>query len=250
MEIHATRPINPFMGRSDPGYEGLFRDREDAGSQLSPLLDHYRQEEPIVLALPRGGVPVAFPIAELLNAELDVLPVRKIGCPGRRELGVGAITLGGTSLLDEEAIRRLRIDPADLTKVEAEERGELERQNQLFRGGRPAPELRNRTVILVDDGLATGVTAHAAIRDARKRNPMRVVLAVPVAAPEAVHELRLELDDLTCIAAPKDFYAVGLWYRDFRPTTDQTVLVLLSSAARRRAEAGMAGEARPRQAQT
>ncbi len=224
--------------RGEPGYGWLFRDREDAGSQLAPLLDRYRDERPIVLALPRGGVPVAFPIARRLNAELDVLPVRKVGHPAHRELGLGAIALGGASARDEQTIGRLGVRPTDLAGVEARERAELERQNQRFRDGRPLPDVRDRTVILVDDGLATGVTALAAVRAMRALGPRRVILAVPVCAPESMQELRRELDGFVFVACPRDFFAVGLWYRDFRPTSDETVLSLLARAAQQRQHAG------------
>jgi putative phosphoribosyl transferase len=224
-------------GGTGPASGWLFRDREDAGSQLAPLLDRYRDDRPVVPALPRGGVPVAFPIARRLGAELDVLPVRKIGHPGQRELGLGAIALGGTSLLDREAIERLHVGSAGLARVEAEERSELERQNQRFRAGRPLPDLHGRTVILVDDGLATGLTALTAVRAVRALGPRRIVLAVPVCAPEAMQQLRPDVDDFVAIACPESFFAVGLWYRDFRPTPDGTVLSLLERAARERAGA-------------
>jgi len=210
----------------------LFRDREDAGRQLARRLEQYRLKRPVVLALPRGGVPVAYQIAEALEAPLDVLPVRKIGCPGQRELRIGAIALGGEPILDHDLIRALGISPGAVTRVEAEERTELERQRQRFRGDRPLPELADRTVIIVDDGLATGVTARAAIHAVRALGPRQIVVAVPVAAPESADELRPQVDDLVCIACPTDFFAVGLWYREFLPTSDETVISLLQQARR------------------
>jgi predicted phosphoribosyltransferase len=176
---------------------------------------------------------VAAEVAEALDAMLDVLPVRKIGVPGHRELGVGAIALGGASVLDEQTIRMLGISHAQLTAIEAEERVELERQRRKFRDDEPLPDLRDRTVIIVDDGLATGVSALAAIRAVHALGPRWTVLAVPVCAAETASALRAEVDDLVCIASRPDFYAVGLWYRDFSQTTDETVIELLKSARER-----------------
>lgn len=213
--------------------EWLFRDRDDAGRQLAARLERYRAERPVVLALPRGGVPVAAEVAEALNAPLDILPVRKLGAPGHREYGIGAIALGGASVLDEDAIRVLRISQAQLAAVEAEERVELERQRRAFRDDEPPPDLNNRTVIIVDDGLATGFSALAAIHAIWALGARRIVLAVPVCAPETVVALRPQVDDLVCVACPPNFHAVGLWYRDFDQTPDQTVIDLLRRARQR-----------------
>jgi putative phosphoribosyl transferase len=229
MRIHEIGPSD-FGPRGMMTPRWLFRDRVDAGRQLALRLERYRSERPIILALPRGGVPVAAEVAEALDATLDVLPVRKLGVPGHRELGVGAIALGGASVLNEDTIRMLGITRAQLAAVEGEERVELERQRQRFRDEEPLPDLRDRTVIIVDDGLATGVSALAAIRAVRALSPRRLVLAVPVCAPETASELRAEVDDLVYVASPADFYAVGLWYRDFSQTTDETVIELLKTA--------------------
>jgi predicted phosphoribosyltransferase len=211
----------------------LFADREDAGRQLALRLIQYQQEQPIILALPRGGVPVAYEVAEALHTPLEALPVRKLGRPGQRELGIGAIALGGEPILDWEAIRTFGISTSALARVEAEERAELDQQRRLFRDDRPMPDLHGRTAIIVDDGLATGVTARAAVQAVRALGARWVVLAVPVCAPESAAELRADVDDLVCCACPQHFFAVGLWYRDFRPTPDETVVWLLGLARRR-----------------
>jgi putative phosphoribosyl transferase len=207
-----------------------FRDRGDAGRQLAALLERYRDERPVVIALPRGGVPVGFEIAQALGAPLEVLPVRKLGAPGRRELGIGAIAVGGASVLNVAAIRSLGISRAQIEQVAAEEMEELERRLRLYRGDRPMPDVRGRTVILVDDGLATGVTALAAIRAVRQMGPARIVLAAPVCAPETAAELGAEVDDVVCVNRPDDFIAVGRWYRSFDQTSDQEVVDLLDRA--------------------
>jgi len=222
------------MGNVAPPREGrLFQDREDGGRQLARLLERYREQRPVILALPRGGVPVAAEIAAALDAPLDVLPVRKLGAPGHREYGIGAIALGGTSVLDQEAVRALGVSRAQLVAIEAKERSELERQRRRFRDDLPLPAVKGRTVIIVDDGLATGVTALAAIHAVRALGASRIVLAVPVCAPDTVAALRGQVDDIVCVACPTNFYAVGLWYRDFTPTADETVVDLLKRAAAR-----------------
>lgn len=207
-----------------------FHDRTDAGRQLAALLGHYRNERPFVLALPRGGVPVGFEVAQALGAPLDVLPVRKLGAPGHRELGIGAIAAGGASVLNVAAVRSLGISRAQIEQVAMEEMDELERRLHLYRGDRPMPDVRGRTVILVDDGLATGVTALAAIRAVRQMAPARIVLAAPVCAPETAAELGAEVDDVVCVIRPEDFIAVGRWYRSFDQTSDQEVIDLLDRA--------------------
>jgi putative phosphoribosyl transferase len=194
---------------------------------------HLREEKPIVLALPRGGVPVGYEAARALGAPLDVFLVRKLGVPGQRELGMGAIAPGGVMILNGEVIRLLGITREQVDRVAAEEFAELERRMRAFRGNRPMPEVRGRTVILVDDGLATGVTARAAIRALRELGPKRVVLAVPVCAPETATALRPEVDELVCVQSPDDFLAVGYWYHRFDQTSDNEVVVLLEDARRR-----------------
>lgn len=208
----------------------LFRDRADGGRRLALRLTAYRGPDTVVLALPRGGVEVGYEVARELGAPLDVIVARKLGAPGQRELGMGAIAPGGVRVLDEETIALLRISPQEIDAVAAEESAEMARRERLFREGRPALDLRGRTVILVDDGLATGVTARAAIRAIGTHGPRRIVLAVPVCAPETAAALRGEVDDLVCVESPPDFIAVGRWYEDFAQTSDQEVIDLLARA--------------------
>lgn len=200
-----------------------FEDRRDAGRQLAPLLVPWRDQDTVVVALPRGGVPVALEVAEQLGAPLDVLVARKLGAPGHEELGIGAIAPGAT-VLDHEAIRYLRVPDDYLTRTIDREGRELARREALYREGRPAVPVAGRTVIVVDDGLATGVTARAAVASLRARQPRRVIFAAPVCAPETAARLRREADEVVCVSCPEDFQAVGLWYRDFRPTEDAEVL--------------------------
>ncbi|MGC5036417.1 phosphoribosyltransferase [Streptomyces sp. DT190] len=208
-----------------------FRDRRQAGGELAETLRTRQREgalpDPVVLALPRGGVAVAREVAAALRAPLDVLVVRKIGAPFQEELGVGAMAGDEVPLLDEDALRHLGIREAALNPVIERERVELRRREQLYRRGRPAPDLRGRTVIVVDDGLATGSTARAALRFVRRQQPGRVVLAAPVCSPEAAGLMRAEADEVVCLHVPASFIAVGLWYEDFGQLTDQDVLEAL-----------------------
>jgi predicted phosphoribosyltransferase len=212
-----------------------FRDRSQAGRKLAEVLRTQQEEgalpDPVVLALPRGGVAVAAEVAQVLGAPLDVLVVRKIGAPFQEEFGVGAIAGDHDALFDEDALARLGLSRSVLAPVVERERAELRRRERRYRQGRPAPELRGRTVILVDDGLATGVTARAALRAVRRQAPGRVVLAVPVGSPEAVALLRAEADDVICLHTPASFMAVGLWYEDFEQLSDDDVLEALHAAA-------------------
>jgi predicted phosphoribosyltransferase len=185
----------------------------------------------VVLALPRGGVPVAFEVARALHAPLDVFVVRKLGLPGHEEVAMGAIATGGVRILNEDVVRRLGISEAVIEAVTGRERRELERRERLYRGGRPAPDVRRSTVILVDDGLATGSTMRAAIAALRKHGPARIVVAVPVGAPETCAEFQAEADETVCAVMPEPFHAVGQWYRDFSQTTDEEVHELLERAA-------------------
>ncbi|MFI2376803.1 phosphoribosyltransferase [Streptomyces sp. NPDC018964] len=205
-----------------------FRDRRQAGRELAARLRERRDEgalpEPVVLALPRGGAAVAVEVARALDAPLDVLVVRKIGAPFHEEFGVGAMAGDGIPLFDEDALLRLGLDEADLAPVVERERVELRRREQRYRQGRPAPELRGRTVIVVDDGLATGSTARAALRALRARDPGHLVLAVPVGAAEGVALMRSEADEVVCLHEPAAFMAVGQWYEEFDQLTDEDVL--------------------------
>jgi putative phosphoribosyl transferase len=215
-------------GRGDSSWR--FEDRADAGRQLADRLLRLRDERPIVLALPRGGVPVGYEVARALGAPLDVFLVRKLGVPGQRELGMGAIAPGDVQILNMEVIRALGITREEVERIAAEERAELARRMLAFRGDRPMPAIRGRSVILVDDGLATGVTARAAIRALRQLGPKRIVLAVPVCAPETAEALRPDVDELVCVQSPHDFLAVGYWYHRFDQTSDNEVVELLGAA--------------------
>ena len=221
-----------------------FQDRADAGRHLAARLIDYRDEQPIVLALPRGGVPVAYEIARELAAPLDVFLVRKLGAPGQRELGIGAVAPGGLRILNLSLIDMLGISNAEIEQIAAEETAELQRRLRRFRGDRPPPELRGRTVILVDDGLATGVTALAAIRAIRRLEPRTIILAVPVCAPETAEALRPEVDDIVCVQMPDDFLAVGYWYQNFTQITDEEVVDLLKRAWSSPTERGGQAEGR------
>jgi erythromycin esterase-like protein/predicted phosphoribosyltransferase len=207
----------------------VFRDRRGAGLLLAQQLAAYaNRPDVLVLALPRGGVPVAYEVAGALRAPLDVFVVRKLGIPGHDELAMGAVATGGVHVLNKQVVNRLRVPGYVIDAVEARERQELARRERLYRGGRPPPDVRGRTVILVDDGLATGATMHAAIQALRQQQPARLVVAVPVASPETCEELKAEVDDVVCAVTPDPFYAVGYWYEDFSQTTDEEVRNLLA----------------------
>ena len=209
-----------------------FRDRRDAGAQLAQKLARYaRYPGVIVLGLPRGGVPVAYEVAEALHAPLDVFLVRKLGVPGHRELAMGAIASGGVRVLNPEVVTALQISDAVLDGVAAHEQQEIERQQHLYRGDLPYPALRGRTVIVVDDGLATGSTMRAAIRALREMEPAKIVAAAPVAAAETCRSLVTEADEVVCVSTPDAFQAVSLWYQEFSQTTDAEVRHLLEAAA-------------------
>jgi predicted phosphoribosyltransferase len=207
----------------------LFRDRRAAGQLLATELAAYaNRPDVLVLALPRGGVPVAYEVARTLNAPLDVFLVRKLGVPGHEELAMGAVATGDVRVLNEHIVRSLRIPDNVIDTVTAWEQQELVRREHLYRSDRPLPEVRGRTIILVDDGLATGATMHAAIKALRQQQPVRIVVAVPIASPETCDQLRGEVDEVICAITPDPFYAVGLWYEDFSPTTDEEVRELLA----------------------
>jgi len=210
----------------------LFRNRREAGRTLAARLAAYAdQSDVVVLALPRGGVPVAFEVAQALHAPLDVFLVRKLGVPGQRELAMGAIASGNVRVLNDDVVRTLRIPNDVIDAVAAKERAELQRREHAYRGNRPACDVRGRTVILVDDGLATGSTMRAAIAGLRQQGPEHIVVAVPVGAAETCAEFQDEADEAICARTPEPFYAVGLWYQDFSQTTDAEVRDLLGRAA-------------------
>src|SRR5919109_3607932 len=214
----------------------LFHNRTDAGRQLAAKLTHYAgRDDVLVLALPRGGVPVGFAVAEALHAPLDVFLVRKLGVPGHEELAMGAIASGGVRVLNEEVVRLLDILPEFIHTVAAREQRILEYREHFYRGDQPAPAVQGRTVILVDDGLATGATMRAAVAAVRQQQPARIVIAVPVAASATCDELRAVADEVVCAATPEPFHAVGLWYEDFSATSDAEVRDLLARAAQRQA---------------
>ncbi len=204
-----------------------FEDREDAGRRLAQLLLPYRGTNALVLALPRGGVVVAAPIAERLGLPLDVLIVRKVGHPAQPEYGLGAVVEGLPPVLNADAMARAGISEADLTCTIRTEQREVERRARRYRGGRLLSDVRGRVVLLVDDGIATGGTVRSAIRALRQRRPRKIVLAVGVAPPETYASLREEVDELVCLSVPADFSAVGQFYRDFQPVSDDRVVGLL-----------------------
>ncbi|MCL6648859.1 MAG: phosphoribosyltransferase [Chloroflexi bacterium] len=208
-----------------------FADRFDAGRRLAARLKHYAgRPDVLVLALPRGGVAVGYEVARALRLPLDVFLVRKLGVPGHEELAMGAVASGGMRVLNEDVISMLHIPPAVIERVATAELRELERREALYRAGRPPLNLAGRTVILVDDGLATGSTMRAAVLAARQQQPAAVVMAVPVAAPEVCAAFRNLADEVVCLETPPVLYAVGMWYRDFRQLTDAEVRDLLARA--------------------
>ncbi len=212
----------------------LFRDRNQAGRLLAMHLTHYaNRSDVLVLALPRGGVPVAFQVAEALHAPLDVFLVRKLGLPGQEELAMGAIATGGVRVLNEDVVRTLDISNELIDMVAADEQRELERRERAYRDDRPPLDVHGRTVILVDDGLATGSTMRAAIAALRQQGPARIVVAVPVGARQTCTEIGREADEVVCVRSPEPFYAVGAWYQDFSQTSDAEVYDLLRQAAER-----------------
>jgi predicted phosphoribosyltransferase len=206
-----------------------FRDRNEAGRRLAEKLAAYaNRTDVLVLALPRGGVPVAYEVARALGAPLDVFVVRKLGVPGYEELAMGAVASGGVRVLNDQLVQRLGIPKYVIDAVAAREEQELARRERLYRGGRPPPDVRGRTVILVDDGLATGATMRAAVMALRQLQPARIVVAVPTASSETCEELRPEVDDIVCATTPEPFLAVGHSYEDFSQTTDDEVRDLLA----------------------
>ncbi|MCF4967218.1 phosphoribosyltransferase [Nostoc sp. CMAA1605] len=209
----------------------LFKDRKAAGQVLaSKLLDYANCPDVLVLALPRGGVPVAFEVAQALKVPLDVLVVRKLGVPDNPELAMGAIASGGVRIINQQVIDDIKITNEIIARVAAQEQRELERRESIYRGEEPFPELTGRKVILVDDGLATGATMWAAVIAVRQKSPQEIVIAVPVAAPETYQQLLPKVEKIVCISTPSKFYSVGMWYEDFPQTTDAEVHELLKKS--------------------
>ena len=216
--------------------ERAFPNRAEAGRLLAEKLENYvDRSDVVVLGLPRGGVPVAYEVAQRLGAPLDVFVVRKLGVPGFEELAAGAIASGGVRVLNEDVVRALPNADQLIESVTEKETVELERREQTYRDGRPAPELRDRVVILVDDGLATGATMRAAVAALRQRGVAKIVVAAPVGAPDTCRELEQEADETICAIAPEFFQAVGQYYEDFSQTSDEEVRELLSRATQRTA---------------
>lgn len=210
-----------------------FRDRRDAGKRLARELAHYAGRSDVaIFALPRGGVPVASEVALALNAPLDVFIVRKLGLPGREELAIGAIASGGIRVLNHDIIRMLNIPEEVINLVARREMQELTRREQIYRGDRPGMEVRDRTVILIDDGLATGASMRAAIGGLRARQPARLVVAVPAAAREVCDSFKHEVEEIVCVITPEPFLGVGRWYEEFGQTTDEEVRTLLAETNR------------------
>ena len=208
-----------------------FLDRRDAGKQLALKLQEYAERPDVmVLALPRGGVPVAYEVARALHVPLDVLIVRKLGLPGQEELAIGAIASGGVRILNEDIIDALGINQTVIDHVAERELLELQRREQQYRGDRPSPETRDKIVILIDDGLATGASMLAAVRAVRVRQPYRIVVAIPTASTQAIWILRGEVDEIVYVMSPEPFDGVGKWYENFSQTTDQEVELLLEEA--------------------
>lgn len=208
----------------------VFKDRNDAGRKLAEKLRSYQHENPIVLAIPRGGVVLGYEVAKALKAPLDIIITRKLGAPGQPELGIGAIAPNGIRVLNTEVIQWLGVSQDELEAITQREQQELNRRLQRYRGDRPMPDIQERTVILIDDGLATGITARASIQALKQMQPRKLVLAVPVSSPETADALRPEVDELVCLETPPDFFAVGAHYQEFEQVTDQEVIDLLARA--------------------
>ena len=217
-----------------------FRDRVEAGRILAHRLTKYADQRAIVLGLPRGGVPVAFEVAKALKAPLDVYVVRKLGVPGHEELAMGAIASGDVRVLNKPVIEDLRISEEAIEAETRKEQQEVQRRERLYRGDRPPLDVSNRTVVLVDDGIATGSTIKAAIAALKKQKAGRIVVAVPVAPASTIEELKREVDEVICVSTPEFFYAISLWYEEFPQTSDEEVRELLKQAEMKK-ETAVAG---------
>jgi putative phosphoribosyl transferase len=219
--------------------ERAFADRTEAGRLLAEKLGEYAdRDDVIILGLPRGGVPVAYEVAKRLRVPLDVFVVRKLGVPGFEELAAGAIASGGVRVLNEDVVRAIPHAEEAIEAVTTRETAELERREQLYRAGGPAPELRDRVVILIDDGLATGATMRAAVKALRQSGVAKIIVAVPVGPPDTCREIEEQADETICLSTPAFFQAVGQYYEDFSQTSDEDVRELLSQAAQKRPSAG------------
>lgn len=208
-----------------------FRDRAEAGRLLAEKLKRFQnREDVVVLALPRGGIPVGFEVAQVLHAPLEPFVVRKLGVPGHEELAMGAIASGDTIFLNQDIVRSLHIDPISIEQVIAKEKQELDRRERSFRDPNHPLILARKTAVLVDDGLATGATMHAAVESVKTHEPTAIIVATPVSARETYKKFRPEVDEIVAVALPDDFSSVGQWYRDFRQTTDEEVAELLERA--------------------
>jgi predicted phosphoribosyltransferase len=231
LKINNSEGIN--LAIKEEGKMALFRDRRDAGRQLARKLSAYTgHTDLIVLALPRGGVPVGYEVALALNAPLDIFIVRKLGVPGHEELAMGAIASGGERVINQDIIRYLHIPEERIAAIVSRELEELQRREHVYRGDRPPPEVEGRTVIVIDDGLATGASMRAAVAGLRGQDPAQIIVAVPTAASETCEALKTEVDRIICAATPEPFYGISRWYEDFSQTTDEEVRIFLEKANR------------------
>jgi len=221
--------LGSIMG-FEPSQRRVFRDRREAGRLLGQKLSHHAGTSPIVLGLPRGGVPVADEVARAVGGTLDVWVVRKLGAPQQRELGLGAIAEGPAAVIDDDLVAMLGVSSTQLSAIAQREMAEVRRRVELLRAGRAAPALKGRNVIIVDDGIATGGTVRAAIRAVRAQEPARVIVATPIASPDVVARLRQEADEVVCLHEARDLVAIGLWYQDFEQVEDAEVAGILERA--------------------